>query len=59
MSRPQKKHKPLKAGFNDILAAVALSRSRAKRAANELLHKPSKQSKNESATNPGESDKKM
>jgi hypothetical protein len=33
MSRPQKKHKPLKGEFNDILGAVAMGSGKAKRAA--------------------------
>jgi hypothetical protein len=33
MSRPQKIHKPLKGGFDQILGAVALGKGRAKRAA--------------------------
>jgi hypothetical protein len=36
MSRPQKKHKPLKGAFNEILAAVAMGRGRGKKAAKEL-----------------------
>ena len=34
MSRPQKLHKPLKGGFNEILGAVAIGKGKAKRAAN-------------------------
>jgi hypothetical protein len=33
MSRPQKVHKPIKAGFNTILGAIALGGGTAKRAA--------------------------
>jgi hypothetical protein len=33
MSRPQKIHKPLKGGFNEILGAVALGKGKAKRMA--------------------------
>jgi len=33
MSRPQKMHKPLKGGFDEILGAVALGKGKAKRAA--------------------------
>jgi hypothetical protein len=35
MSRPQKMHKPLKGDFNEILAAVALGKGSAKRAASK------------------------
>ncbi len=33
MSRPRKMHKPLKGGFNNILASVAMGKGTAKRAA--------------------------
>ena len=36
MSRPQKMHKPIKGGFNNILAAVALGTGKGKQTANEL-----------------------
>jgi hypothetical protein len=59
MSRPQKKHKPLKGGFNEILAAVAMGSGRGKRVAHELQRKPPKQSQPESNINPGDADKKL
>lgn len=36
MSRPQKKHKPLKGDFNSILAAIAMGTGKGKRAALDL-----------------------
>jgi hypothetical protein len=39
MSRPQKMHKPLKGDFNDILAAVALGKGKAKRVAPKVGEK--------------------
>ena len=36
MSRPQKLHKPIKGGFNNILAAVALGQGQAKKAATNV-----------------------
>jgi hypothetical protein len=42
MSRPQKMHKPLKGGFNEILAAVAMGRNSGKKAAKELQATPAK-----------------
>ena len=37
MSRPQKMHKPLKGGFNNILASVAMGKGTAKRAARKAM----------------------
>lgn len=39
MSRPQKIHKPLKGGFEEILIAVAKGSGAGKRAANKLAAK--------------------
>ena len=39
MSRPQKIHKPIKGAFNDILAAVAMGKGRAKRVAPKIGEK--------------------
>ena len=36
MSRPQKMHKPLKGGFNQILGAVALGEGKGRKAAKRL-----------------------
>jgi hypothetical protein len=36
MSRPQKIHKPIKGGFNQILGAVAMGSGKGKRAAIQL-----------------------
>ncbi len=44
MSRPQKIHKPLKASFNNILAAVALGTGNAKRAAKNMANEAVKAS---------------
>ncbi len=43
MSRPQKMHKPLKGGFNEILGAVALGSGRGKRAAMKLAREKPKE----------------
>jgi hypothetical protein len=37
MSRPQKIHKPIKARFNEILAAVAIGQGTGKATVNKLL----------------------
>ncbi|MGA2540965.1 MAG: hypothetical protein ABSG78_05320 [Verrucomicrobiota bacterium] len=42
MSRPRKMHKPLKGGFNEILAAVAMGSGAGKRAALKLQRNPVK-----------------
>jgi hypothetical protein len=39
MSRPQKLHKPLKGDFNEILAAVAIGKGKAKRVAPKVGEK--------------------
>ena len=44
MSRPQKIHKPLKGGFVNILAAVAMGSGNGKRVAKQLQRKASKPS---------------
>lgn len=46
MSRPQKLHKPLKGGFNEILGAVAMGKGNAKRAANKAANAQLKPPKN-------------
>jgi hypothetical protein len=50
MSRPQKLHKPLKGDFNEILAAVALGKGNAKRAALKARREQAEASK---PTKPG------
>jgi len=41
MSRPQKIHPPLKGGFNNILASIAIGSGKGKAAAQRLAaHKP-------------------
>ena len=42
MSRPRKMHKPLKGGFNEILAAALMGNGEGKKAAIELQRKPVK-----------------
>ena len=40
MSRPQKIHKPIKGGFNNILASVATGTGKGKKAAERLARQP-------------------
>jgi hypothetical protein len=40
MSRPQKLHKPLAGGFNEILAAVAMGKGKGKQIAQALQKAP-------------------
>jgi hypothetical protein len=42
MSRPQKIHKPIKGGFNNILASVALGNAAGKKTAEKLARHPIK-----------------
>jgi hypothetical protein len=44
MSRPQKIHKPIKGGFNNILASVAAGTGKGKKAVNKLARYPIKAS---------------
>jgi hypothetical protein len=39
MSRPQKMHKPIAGGFNEILSAIAMGSGKSKRAAQALARK--------------------